>query len=696
MSICSPPASLTSPSDHTSPLFAALGALVHTIIVPNPSHTFTDNRQRVLDASDIVHLIGQHLTLTPKGREFRCRCPFHDDHNPSMCVVPAKQIYHCFVCSAGGNAIDFVMKFHSMAFRDALSFLAQRAGIPLDLRPASSPTSSDSTSREELLHANSFAHSAFRLLLAHPQHGAAARELIRKRAISPEMVESFQLGAAPDRWDGLLKLLESKGLPLLPSADAGLLKRRDPDSPSGPGYYDAFRNRLVFPIHDQIGRVIAFGARKIRDEDEPKYLNSPESKVFDKGATLFALHQASRSIQNQRHAIITEGYIDAIACHQAGFTNTVATLGTALTHKHAVILERLCSSVTLLFDGDDAGQRAADRALEVFFTRTIDVRIASIPEGADPDDLLKQPDGPDRFRHLLASARDFLQYRFDRLQASLDQRGHAQGSVARSAAVETEVARLVDLGLFKLHPIRRDVVLQNLAHIAGVGPASILATLKAHSRTSTSRRPANSSHFSHSQPQEQPPPPSGSDSVRKPPLEAAIESAFGCLLLDPILAETSPDDAREILDSLAYRSPLLKKAAEIVSAQISLGQAPSHSLLLLSLEEDDARSAVTALITSLDHITEGDHNAVARNWSESLRRIRERLAFDSDPQTTPASPHLESPIDQPSRQPTNDQTQPQTPAPHNPAFASIERLRRNHKLLGGNPLAHPKPVVLSP
>lgn len=661
------------------------------------AHAYPDNRRRVLDATDIVQLIGEHITLTPKGREFRCRCPFHDDHNPSMCVVPAKQIFHCFVCGSGGNAIDFVLKYHSMTFREALVFLAERAGVPLELRAAAGDQAGGSSSadgasdagastREELLRATSYAQEFFRVMLAHPRHGEAAREMILKRGISPEMVESFGLGAAPDRWDGLLRLLESKNLPPAPSAEAGLLKRRDPGSGSGAGYYDAFRHRLIFPIHDQIGRVIAFGARKIREEDEPKYLNSPESRLFDKGATLFGLHQASRSIQTQRHAIITEGYIDAIACHQAGFTNTVATLGTALTHKHAVALERLCSSVTLLFDGDEAGQRAADRALEVFFARSVVVRIATIPEGADPDDLLKQPGGADRFRALLAGARDLLEYRFERLRASLDRRGLGAGSVARAAAVEAEIGRLVELGLGELPPVRREVVIQNLAHVAGVGHASVLAAIQSQTKA-FSRRSAS---LAGQAPRIEG---GGSETVRVSALDMALERALGCLLLDPVLAETSPVEAREILELLAYRSPLLKEAAEMVSAALNEGRAPSYTELLLRLEEDQAvRLALTGLIARLDHITEGDHHAVARNWTDALRRVRERLAFDAEPSggerdsrsgagaeaDAPGAGALASGADS------------------DPALALIERLRTNHKVLGGNPLALPRPAVLSP
>jgi DNA primase len=362
-----------------------------------------DDRQRVLDATDVVQLIGEHVALKARGREFIALCPFHDDHKPSMYVVPAKQIYHCFSCGAGGNALTFVMEYHKMAFREALEHLAQRAGVELTpWKPGAAAGAAAGSQeqrgggapRQEVLAANRAAADFFERMLAREDLGRAAREVIARRGISPEMVESFRLGAAPEMWDGLQRTISHKNAPAGPFLAAGLLKQRNEG-----GLYDAFRNRLMFPIQDQTGAVVAFGARRINEEDEPKYLNSPDSVVFNKSATLYGLHQAARTIQRTRTAIVTEGYMDVIACHQAGVTNAVAALGTAMTRENAKILRRLCDTVVLLFDGDEAGQRAADRAVEVFFAEPVDVRIAVLPPDAgakDPDELLKQEGGRER------------------------------------------------------------------------------------------------------------------------------------------------------------------------------------------------------------------------------------------------------------------------------------------------------------
>lgn len=600
-----------------------------------------DNRRRVLDATDIVRLIGEHVTLKPKGREFACICPFHNDHNPSMYVVPAKQIFHCFVCGAGGNAIDFLIRFHGMGFREALEMLASRAGIQLEHRkPNPDADNEPASSREQLIDANATALRFFRGILNHPDHGSAARAVIEKRGISREMAESFALGAAPDRWDGLAAYAESKSLPLQPLIDAGLIKRRD----SAPGCFDLLRNRLVFPIFDRIGRPVAFGGRRINDDDEPKYLNSPESRVFDKGATLFALKQALRSIQTQRTAIATEGYTDAIACHQHGFTNVVATLGTALTTKHASALRGICDTLILLFDADDAGQRAADRALEAFFTEPIDVRIAIMHDAKDPDELLKKAHGPESFKTILANATDFLAFRFHRLADRLDDAGHHIGTTARAAAIENEVARLIDLGLHQLPPIRRQTIVSRLTALAGVDAAAVIETLK-----KSGIRPAHA------------PTQTTSDSSR---VRETLESLVACLLVEPHLASSHPHETRDLLEQAAYSSPPLAAVAKAFSAAIDEGEPPSLSELLADIEDHDARQLAAALAAETDRLTDGSHELVAEQWKSYLNDLATRKTTQTIRNAT--DPH-----------------------------EKIEHLRRLHVERGGNPRAMPRPRVPS-
>ncbi len=424
-----------------------------------------DDVQRVRDASDIVRVVGEHIELKARGREYLGICPFHDDKKPSMYVVPNKQIYHCFSCGAGGDIFTFVQDFHKMTFREALKFLADRAGVKLESRGRRRTANDDaeSVSRSVLLEANELAERFFKSILRHAEHGQSARELIERRGISQEMVDAFNIGAAPDMWDGLRKFLESKQHNLEPFLNLGLLKASD----KGQGPYDAQRNRLVFPIRDQIGRVVAFGGRRINDEDEPKYINSSESPVFDKSATLFGLDLANRAIQKEGVAVIAEGYTDVIACHQAGITNVVATLGTALTPKHATLLQRLCHTVVLLFDGDEAGQKAADRAAEVFLTLPIDAKIATLAghtDAKDPDELLKREGGSGVLKAALDDATELLEYRIERLRARLTNAGAAQ----TERALRDEFRDLGRLGLASADKVRWQFIIRRLSELSGL------------------------------------------------------------------------------------------------------------------------------------------------------------------------------------------------------------------------------------
>ncbi len=618
-------------------------------LAPNLSQS--DNRLRVLDATDIVRLVGEHVALRPKGREMVCLCPFHDDHNPSMYVVPHKQIFHCFVCGAGGNAIDFVMKFHGMEFLEALEFLANRAGIELVKRrrePEVGDAGGKSASREELAQANATALRFFRAILAHGEYGRTGREMLDRRGISSEMVETFQIGLAPDRWDGLLQFIASKSLGTSLFLDAGLLKSRS----EGDGYYDALRNRLVFPIFDQIGRVVGFGARRMNEADEPKYLNSPESRLFDKGSTLFGLSQASRAIQTARCAVITEGYTDVIACHQAGLKHVVATLGTALTPKHASILRRLCSSVVLLFDGDEAGQRAADRAHEVFFAEPVDVRIAVIPGGEDPDDLLKREGGVEALRAVIDGAKDVLQHRFNRLASRMAAESLAPGSAGRVRLIEEEIDRLVELGLRRLSPIMQQTVVRRITDLAGVDSESVSAALR---KRGVGPRRGGISEVAASKPAA---------------LVSPLEHALGCLLLEPGLGSAEPDLAREILESAAYASPPVKAVAEAFSAAIA-GEIASLASVLALLEESESRQVAAALAAEVDRITEGQHARLVGHWRQCVQRqrletMRRPMAGDG------ARNGLDS------------------------IREAIERRRRIHETIGSDPLAIPRPLTAAP
>ena len=457
-----------------------------------------DIKLQVQQATNIVDLIGEQLLLKHKGREFVGLCPFHEDRNPSMYVSPAKQIFHCFVCGAGGDSFGWMMKFHKMTFPEALKFLAERAGIKVE-ETYDKGQQAGQNERQVIGEANGLAVMFFQKLFRHPQQGTIARAYIEKRQIPAALIESFQIGYAPDGWDGLVRQIamnkwnqrgfELAGLiserrkessefrvPSSESKDKGA-DSRPADSPTRnfTSFYDRLRHRIIFPICDGLGRPIAFGGRKIRDEDEPKYLNSPETALFHKSRTLYGLHLAKKAIIDTRTAIIVEGYVDVIACHAMGSANVVATLGTALTSDHVKELRKYCDKVVLTFDADAAGQRAADRALEIFLGEEVDVAIAVVPEGKDPGDLMLLPDGAERWKVAIAAATDALDYQFERVRQEMDK---ATTMTARQRIAEDYVRKIAALDLRKTGPIRKAMVIQRLANLLRMGEEAVTGLLK--------------------------------------------------------------------------------------------------------------------------------------------------------------------------------------------------------------------------
>jgi DNA primase len=581
-----------------------------------------DDRQRVRDASDIVAVVGEHLALKPKGREYVGLCPFHDDRNPSMCVIPAKQIFHCFVCGTGGDVFTFIQKYHSMGFRESLEYLAERGNIELTpFKPGGGGSGAGfeqpgGIGKKEIMAANEAGQSFFQTILSHPDHGAMARSVIEQRGIHPDMVERFGIGASPDRWDGLLMTVQKKGLDLESMIASGLIKQRDTD-----GHYDALRNRLIFPIFDQIGRVIAFGGRKMKEEDEPKYLNSPETAVFRKSMTLYGINLAARAIKRERTAVIVEGYTDVIACHQAGVEHVVGTLGTALTSGHATVLRRLCDTVVLLFDGDDAGIKAADRAIEVLLSETIDIRIAALAgftDAKDPDELLKRDGGTEVFKAVIDGSVDLIKWRFDRLRDELAEAGPARVT----QRIEEELAKLSELGLGELSPVRRQLMIRQVARAAGIDEGVVTAAIRTGRRRV---RPA----FDH--PADLEVVDGGIDEQGETGWKPdAREMLLGCLLYDSNLWMLMGSDERELTRTTAFESGLSRVVADAMHHSAENGTGTGlHALLdeLAALGDETGKNLVEAeqRATMLRQIiardTEGISERVTRLFNECVQSV---------------------------------------------------------------------------
>jgi DNA primase len=412
----------------------------------------------VLRRTDIVDLIAGYLPLKAAGRTQKALCPFHTEKTPSFVVNPERQIFHCFGCGEGGDAIAFLVKHERMSFLEAVRFLAERAGVSL---PAArgGPGPGEGDGRLPLLEIHRLALQHFRENLQGPE-GEPARTYLADRGLSPALVERFELGYAPPRWDDLLRVLKKRGYPDRLLESTGLIVPRQ----TGTGHYDRFRNRLMIPIWDVSAKVIAFGGRAL-DPKEVKYLNSPETALYRKGAHLYGLNLAARPIRERKAAIVVEGYFDAIMLHAHGFDHAIATLGTALTTDQARLLGRYAQTVVLLFDPDAPGIGAARRNLEHLVNVDLDWRVVLLTDGLDPDAFLRKH-GTAAFASALEGAQDLVEFFLDRRVSGLN----LHNPVERARAVDAliEVVGLID------SPVRREGYIQRIAQRAAISDRALV------------------------------------------------------------------------------------------------------------------------------------------------------------------------------------------------------------------------------
>jgi DNA primase len=411
------------------------GARLSFLYLSGPERMHNSLKEKVLESVDIVDLVGEHVALTRKGREYVGLCPFHDDHRPSLSVSPGKQIFKCWSCGAGGDVIKFVQLSQRVDFREALDILARRIGI----EPHHQDNHDRSAAlREQLRHALTWARAHFQRNFRETGGGKHAAAYARERGMNEATIARFGLGYAADAWNDLLAHATRAGISRDVLQQAGLVTATDNNRT-----YDRFRNRLIFPICDATGRPVAFGGRTLGN-DPAKYLNSPETPLFSKSRVLYGLDQARKSITAAREAVVVEGYTDAVLLSQAGIEHVVATLGTALTDAHVKLLSSLSDRIIMCFDSDDAGLRAADRAVETALRHRVEVAVAVLEEGQDPADyVVKQ--GPEAFRSLLLSAIAALEFRWNRTLEAYRQGGQ-QGQRDALEAFLRFVARVTYQG----------------------------------------------------------------------------------------------------------------------------------------------------------------------------------------------------------------------------------------------------------
>lgn len=406
---------------------------------------------------DIVDVVGQYVQLQKAGRNFRALCPFHSERTPSFFVSPERQSWHCFgACGTGGDIFSFVMKKENLEFPDALRLLAERAGVTLaERRPE------EEAERDRLREANDAAAGFYHRTLVSTEAGQKARQYLEERGHDLKTIQDFQLGYSPSGWDSLYQHLKERGYGDGELVTAGLAVEGDW------GLRDLFHQRIMFPITDMRGRVVGFGGRSLpvegQEEAQPKYLNTAQTPIFDKGSLLYALDKAREHIRREGLAVIVEGYTDAIAAHQHGFPNVVASMGTALSERQVRLLKRFSRDVVLALDADTAGQEATLRAVEYQDILGRDIRVIILPESRDPDQVIRSD--PEAWPALLAGAQPLLDYKFEAVSSALDLSQPRQ----RSQAVEELLPLLAAIGdrIVQAH------YLQRLARLAQVSESAL-------------------------------------------------------------------------------------------------------------------------------------------------------------------------------------------------------------------------------
>ena len=425
--------------------------------------------QRVADANDIVDVVGSYFPLKRAGTSFRALCPFHQEKSPSFHVNPSRQSYHCFGCGAGGGVLRFVMDYEHVDFPSAVRRLAQRANIPI-VEEASTPEDERKHGlRKRLLALHAEAALWFHHNLLKSADGATARDYLKSRGLTSEIAKSWKLGYAPESWVALLNHLRDRKFSREEIEQSGLASSKD-DRP-GAQLYSRFRNRVMFPIHNDYGEVVAFSGRTLEaDPKAAKYVNSPETPLFTKGRVLYGLDKTKRDLIEKNAAIVCEGQIDLISAFEAGVRHVIAPQGTAFTTDQARLLKRYVETVLLCFDSDAAGKKAADRSVPALLSQGLTVKIIALPTGEDPDSLIRKQ-GPASFLKLVESAKEYFDHNLAEAVAS--------GELEDTAGKSRLVRRLAPPLALVQDAVLREALLGRISTRLGVSPASIRAGMKA-------------------------------------------------------------------------------------------------------------------------------------------------------------------------------------------------------------------------
>ena len=580
-----------------------------------------DAKEQIRQAVDIVDLTGSYMALRRQGRGYVAICPWHDDTRPSMQINPDRQSFKCWVCDIGGDIFSFLMKIEGVDFREALEMLADRAGI--DLAPQRKQDGQDSQfDRRNLYKALAWAENEFHQCLLKSPEAEPARQYLLERGINDESIQRFQLGFTPAKWDWLLGRAQQAGGAPAVLERVGLVAKRQ----TGEGFYDRFRGRLMFSIRDARSRAIAFGGRVLPgvgeqnpDRPEAKYINSPETPLFSKSGQLYALDLAKDGINSEHGIVVMEGYTDVIMAHQHGITNAVAVLGTALGERHVPLVRRFTDRITLVLDGDEAGQtrtmQILDELLALFVAQEIDLQILTLPTGTDPCDVIASQ-GREHFQQLLSTAVDALEHKIAAVTnglALVSGKGTNPSTHASAQAVEEilgTIARAFPAGgsAESVGLVREQHVMSRVARQFGLGEDTIRTRLKAIRNEQASR---NRPRFSDRQ--EQPAAPEV-----LPRSERLVLTAWEKELLELILHQ--PQVMSQLAEGMPVEAISSDFCRQIYERSLEMhrsGSLPSFEQLMLATDDNDEKNL----------LVECDELGQEKSSSDTEQRVKDLLAL---------------------------------------------------------------------
>ena len=536
----------------------------------------------VRNAASIVDVISEYVALRKTGKNFIGLCPFHADKKPSFTVSEEKQIFHCFGCGQGGNVFSFLVQHNNLSFPEAVRFVAQKYGVEIPTRKMSPTQKKELEERGRLLKINEKAADYFKGILSHPSSGKRAREYLSKRQMTSEVTDRFVLGYAPQSWTGLTQYFSRRGVPLDDLQKVGLVVAKDGR------YYDRFRDRIIFPIFDIHKTVLGFGGRSL-DDSLPKYLNSPDTPVYHKSRTLYGLHVAKETCRQSDSVFIVEGYFDLLALHCHGIQSVVATLGTALTRQHVRIMKGYARQMTLVFDSDEAGIKAAERSLPLFLEEKVDARILILPEGKDPDSYVFEVGGDG----LLKAAEKALGVMPFLIESAIKK--HGLSLEGRVRIIETLKGPLGSL----LDSVSRSVYIRDLAERLDIDESAILEQVRAS--TTKDKKAA---------------------SLPKPRQSSKLEEVLVAIMLQcpEVVSSFNP---QEIIEG--FETVELKELGRMILQRSGSNRPVTGADLIAQTDDAQIRNLISSL--SMEEI-QADPNSchkIVRQYQARLRKRQIRL-----------------------------------------------------------------------